>query len=166
VAQKVTSEAQLSYLHCGLSWRANYNLLLDELGDTLNLRSWASNADNTDKCFDPAKIKLIAGDVNKVKAEQSRPHQMKISLMATRDASPAPSVDLREFDEFHLYTLPLATTLRIAEPKQVYFVRAEQAVLRLSRGFARLKLAQFSFGSFESKLGCQCSASDRDLPRI
>ena len=61
--QQVTFEAQLSYLTGGLSWRADYNLLLDERGDTLNLRGWVSIENNTGKRFDAAKIKLIAGDV-------------------------------------------------------------------------------------------------------
>jgi hypothetical protein len=41
-------------------------------------------------------------------------------------AEAAPEVEAKKFDEFHMYSLPLATTLRDRETKQVEFVRAEQ----------------------------------------
>lgn len=117
-------DAQLSYLTNGMSWKADYNLVLPETGDDVTLTGWVSVENNTGKTFENATIKLIAGDVNKVKPAQPVRRE-KVYAMAMADAAPAPQVEAKKFDEFHMYSLPLATTLRDSETKQVEFVRAE-----------------------------------------
>jgi hypothetical protein len=122
--QNAVFDAQLSYLTNGMSWKADYNLVLPEQGDAVTLTGWVSIENNTGKTFEDAKIKLIAGDVNKVVPQpQARGRVME---MAMADSwGKAPQVEEKKFDEFHMYTLPLATTLRDRETKQVEFVRAE-----------------------------------------
>ncbi|MGB0414014.1 MAG: DUF4139 domain-containing protein [Coraliomargarita sp.] len=117
-------DAQLSYLTNGMNWKADYNLVLPEQGDELTLTGWVSIENNTGKTFEDAKIKLVAGDVNKV---QEQPERYKTrALNATfGSAAAAPQVEEKKFDEFRMYTLPLPTTLRDRETKQVEFVRAE-----------------------------------------
>lgn len=48
---------------------------------------------------------------------------MEMAMVSSRGA---PEVEAKKFDEFHMYSLPLATTLRDRETKQVEFVRAEK----------------------------------------
>ena len=123
--KKAKVDAQLSYLTNGMSWKSDYNLVLPEKGDDVTLTGWVSIENNTGKTFEDAKIKLVAGDVNKVKpAPQVR--RKEVYAMAMADSvRAAPQVEEKKFDEFHMYTLPLATTLRDRETKQVEFVRAE-----------------------------------------
>jgi hypothetical protein len=122
--QTADFEAQLSYLTRGMSWKADYNLVLPEQGDSVTLAGWVSVENNTGKTFEAAKIKLIAGDVNKV--EEGRPQvAFDNYAMAELRGAKAPQVEEKKFDEFHMYALPLATTLRDGETKQVEFVRAE-----------------------------------------
>lgn len=116
-------DAQLSYLTQGMSWKADYNLVLPEEGDEVTLTGWVSIENNTGKTFEDAKIKLIAGDVNKV--VESDPFGGKVMEMAVMDSRAAPKVEEKKFDEFHMYTMPLTTTLRDRETKQLEFVRAE-----------------------------------------
>lgn len=119
-------DAQLSYLTNGMNWKADYNLVLPEQGDVLTLTGWVSITNNTGKTFEDAKIKLVAGDVNKVQehfsADPFAAQKMRLAGSAMADA---PQVEAKKFDEFHMYTLPLPTTLRDRETKQVEFVRAE-----------------------------------------
>lgn len=117
-------DAQLSYLTNGMSWKSDYNLVLPEKGDNVTLTGWVSIENNTGKTFENAKIKLIAGDVNKVEPPQNLRRE-KVFAMAMADSAPAPQVEEKKFDEFHMYSLPLATTLRDRETKQVEFVRGE-----------------------------------------
>ncbi|MFP4068787.1 MAG: DUF4139 domain-containing protein [Opitutales bacterium] len=117
-------EAQLSYLTYGMSWKADYNLVLPEAGDAVTLTGWVSIENQTGSTFEDAKIKLIAGDVNKVRDDRQKAER-EVYAMAMRADAAAPKVEEKKFDEFHMYTLPLATTLRDAETKQVEFVRAE-----------------------------------------
>ena len=123
--RKATFDAQLSYLTGGMSWKADYNLVLPETGDAVTLTGWISIENNTGKTFVEAMIKLIAGDVNRVKpAMEGLPSGIVYKSAAVADLA-APQVEEKKFDEFHMYTLPLATTLRDRETKQVEFTRAE-----------------------------------------
>ncbi len=124
--QKAKFDAQLSYLTGGMSWKSDYNLVLPEAGDTVTLTGWISIDNNTGKTFEAAKIKLIAGDVNKVKQAQPPAGVYADGMMVRKTLAIAPpKVEEKKFDEFHMYSLPLATTLRDQETKQVEFVRAE-----------------------------------------
>jgi len=118
-------DAQLSYLTQGMSWKADYNLVLPEEGDVVTLTGWVSIENNTGKTFEDAKLKLIAGDVNKVQDGQVDPFGGVRAMAFDSIQEKAPQVEEKKFDEFHMYSLPLATTLRDRETKQVEFVRAE-----------------------------------------
>lgn len=118
-------DAQLSYLTSGMSWKSDYNLVLPQEGDEVTLTGWVSIENNTGTTFEDASIKLIAGDVNKV-VEQPQQYRKEVYAMAMADSRAAPQVEAKKFDEFHMYSLPLKTTLRDRETKQVEFVRAEK----------------------------------------
>jgi hypothetical protein len=116
-------DAELSYVTGGMSWQSAYNLVAPEKGDTLDMVGWVTIDNQTGKSFNQAKIKLMAGDVNKI-----QPQNRNMGL-ASRDMSSvfagAPPVTEKAFDEYHLYTLERATTLLDRETKQVEFVRAD-----------------------------------------
>ena len=118
-------DAQLSYLTNGMSWKSDYNLVLPEKGDQVTLTGWVSIDNNTGTSFQDASIKLIAGDVNKVQSSPQVRGQVMEMAMAKSYAD-APQVEAKKFDEFHMYSLPLKTTLRDSETKQVEFVRSQQ----------------------------------------
>lgn len=118
-------DAQLSYLTDGISWKSDYNLVLPEEGDDVTLTGWVSIENNTGTSFDNASIKLIAGDVNKAEDQNQGRRQIKV-MMERAGPSAAPKVEAKKFDEFHMYSLPLKTTLRDGETKQVEFVRSEK----------------------------------------
>lgn len=125
-SKKASFDAQLSYLTDGMTWKSDYNLVLPEEGDEVTLAGWISIENNTGTTFEDASIKLIAGDVNKVQPRpQARGAVMAMS-MADSFAEAAPKVEAKKFDEFHMYSLPLETTLRDSETKQVEFVRSEK----------------------------------------
>jgi len=123
--QNAKFDAQLSYLTNGMSWKADYNLVLPEKGDDVTLTGWVSIENSTGKTFENATIKLIAGEVNKVQAAPIRRRNQVYAMAMESDMARAPQVKEKKFDEFHMYSLPLATTLRDRETKQVEFVRAE-----------------------------------------
>lgn len=118
-----TLDAQLSYLTRGMSWKADYNVVLPEKGDNVSLTGWVSLTNETGTNFTDAAIKLIAGDVNKV--EDAQPARLRDMYALEMARAAPPEVETRKFDEFHLYQLPQRTTLRDQETKQVEFVRAD-----------------------------------------
>ena len=120
--------AEVGYVTGGFDWSASYNLVSPEKGDLVDLVGWITMKNESGKTFENAKIKLLAGDVNKIRP----PHSTLLGGMRTRamnmamaDES-APAVTEKAFDEFHLYSIARPTTLLDRETKQVEFVHAEK----------------------------------------
>ncbi len=116
-------EAEVAYVTQGFSWEASYNLVAPEKGDLVDFVGWITMKNDSGTGFKDAKIKLMAGDVNKVQQQQPRMEMFARGGMPV-DAMAAPVVSEKAFDEFHLYTLANPATLRDKETKQVEFVRA------------------------------------------
>lgn len=123
-------DAELSYVTSGLRWEADYNLVAnatgpaDPKGETVDLVGWITLQNYCGKTFENARLKLIAGDVQKLQPQQ-RDMLMKAARMEAMNApAAAPPVTERSFDEYHLYSLQRSTTLHDMETKQVEFVRA------------------------------------------
>ncbi len=117
-----TFDAELSYVTGGMTWNADYNIVAPETGDTLDLVGWVTLDNQSGKQFDHARIKLMAGDVNKVSPASAYPATAK-RAMVVGGFMAEPQVSEQAFEDYHLYTLPLATTLHDRETKQVEFLR-------------------------------------------
>lgn len=115
--------SEFSYVTGGLTWLADYNIIAPEKGDTVDLVGWVTIDNQSGKTFDNARIKLMAGDVNKIQAGQNVPMN-RMAMAASEAVAIGPPVTEKTFDEYHLYTLARSTTLRDHETKQVEFVRA------------------------------------------
>lgn len=123
VPQAAKFEAELGYITAGMSWDAAYNLVAPEKGDLLDIVGWVTVNNQSGKVFDAAAVKLMAGDVSKLqpKAPMSGARGDMVRLQAFEMSA---AVSEKAFDEFHLYTLPRAVSLRDRETKQVEFMRA------------------------------------------
>jgi hypothetical protein len=120
--QPARFDAELSYVSGGMSWSSDYNIIAPETGDTLDLVGWVTLDNQSGKQFDHARIKLMAGDVNKV---QPRDQAMfYASTGAVGGMIQQPQVTEKTFEDYHLYTLPQPTTIHDRETKQVEFLRA------------------------------------------
>ena len=119
--QAIKSQAELAYITGGLTWQASYNIVAPEKGDALEIIGWITMHNQSGRDFENAKIKLLAGDVNKI-APPERGNLARMAVQAM--AMSAPEVTEKPFDEFHLYSLPRPTTLLNQETKQVEFLRA------------------------------------------
>src|SRR5204862_6158378 len=97
-------DVELGYITGGMKWEADYNLVAPETGDTLDLVGWITIDNQSGKTFDHAKIKLMAGDVNKVQPQRRAYGMARMKTMAMADESAA-AVTEKAFDEYHLYTL-------------------------------------------------------------
>jgi len=120
--------AEISYVSGGMNWQSDYNVVVqDQPGsktDLLDMIGWITVRNFSGKTFEDARIKLMAGDVNKIQEPTLAGRAYAATQMVEVDAASAPVVREKAFDEFHLYTLQRPTTLRDAETKQVEFVRA------------------------------------------
>lgn len=115
--------AEFSYVTGGMSWQADYNIVAPEKGDLVDIVGWVTMDNQTGRTFENARIKLMAGDVNKIQPGMAGGMAMKMAVSAAADMV-GPAVTEKAFDEYHLYTLERSTTLRDRETKQVEFIRA------------------------------------------
>jgi hypothetical protein len=119
-------DAEVGYVTGGFDWSASYNLVSPEKGDCCDLTGWITMNNNSGKTFENAKIKLLAGDVNKIQPQTRSRSMVAFALGGAVDKAEAPAVTEKAFDEFHLYSIARATTLHDHETKQVEFVHAEK----------------------------------------
>jgi hypothetical protein len=112
-------DAELSYVTGEMRWEANYNLVLPEEGDSLDFVGWITMGNDSGRSFEQARIKLMAGDVNKIQY-----YSGGRSSAGGGGGGGGRPVHEMPFDDYHLYTLERPTTLLDHEQKQVEFVRA------------------------------------------
>ena len=116
--------AEVAYLSRGFTWEASYNLVATEKSDIVDVVGWVTMNNQSGMTFNEAKIKLMAGDVNRLEPRGPQPFGSVAKGRAMAAAASDAVVTERAFDEFHLYTLGNPVTLRDKETKQVEFVRA------------------------------------------
>ena len=109
---------EVTYLTGGLSWQADYVLLLSSMEKSLDLDGWVTLSNTSGASFRDAQLKLIAGDLQRVMQAGMTPEDM---LRAAPTATP---VQQREFFEYHLYEIPRPLTVKENETKQIQFVSA------------------------------------------
>ena len=120
--------AELSYVTGGMKWQADYNIVAPEKGDLVDIVGWITMDNRTGMTFENARIKLMAGDVNKIQPGIGGRDEMVFKAVNAAMASPA--VSEKAFDEYHLYTLEHTTTLRDRETKQVEFIHAAGVITK------------------------------------
>lgn len=146
VAAKVAGE--ISYITGGLSWQASYNLIAPEKGDTVDVVGWITIDNRSGKVFPQATIKLMAGDVHKIQPTGG-PTSGSDGFLVAGMRGPAPQVTEKAFDEFHLYSLPLPTTLHDKQKKQVEFIRALGVVAKAIYVYDGAALGAYRGWNFE-----------------
>jgi len=112
---------EVTYLSQGFSWAADYVLTVGEEtagtgNSTADLTGWVTLSNDTSTSYENAQLKLVAGDVQRVRAAMTSEDD--------RDYDGIPDKEDRQFKEesffeYHLYTLDRPTTLLSNEQKQV-----------------------------------------------
>ena len=113
-------QVELTYLTNGMSWTADYILLLGEGNTSLDLNGWITLNNSSGTSYTDALVKLVAGDVNRLPQPE-----MRGDVLMEMAAAPAPIDDgvvQREFYEYQLYEIARPVTVNNNETKQVEFV--------------------------------------------
>ena len=109
-------KAEVSYLTSGINWHAEYVAVVDQKDQNLELASWVSIDNRSGATYQDAKVKLIAGEVHRVREERIPPRLAKGYMV---EAAAAPQFEEKAFFEYHLYTLLRPATIKDNEIKQV-----------------------------------------------
>lgn len=126
-------EAELSYLTGGLSWHPDYVAQYDSDSNRMTLLAWATVTNGTGSDFPNAKMKLIAGDVNRTRPVAppvpmvARAMKAEAADMAQSFGSGvAPTAGLAT----HVYTIPKLTSLAPFETKQLGLLNSPSIPVR------------------------------------
>ncbi len=133
---------ELAYLTEGLTWSADYVLRLAPEGERARLTGWVTVRNETGTTFPEARLKLVAGDVNRV-----RPPEALYGDGALRGvpetAKAAPQFEERALFEYHLYELQRPTTLENRSSKQIEFIAAPDVPVEKVFVYDGLQLGRF-----------------------
>jgi hypothetical protein len=104
-----------TYQTSGLTWRADYNLVLDGSGTKADLAAWVTMLNVSGASYRDARLKLVAGDVQRV-----QPALYAAPPMAAAPAEGgAAGFEEKAFFEYHLYTLPRPTSVLDQSTQQI-----------------------------------------------
>jgi len=119
---------EASYLTNGINWRADYIVTLNDADDRADLSGWVTIDNKSGTTYRNAKLKLIAGDVNRVKDEYE--YKDKMLRAAEMAAKAAPQFKEEAFFEYHIYTLERPATIKENQTKQIGLVNADTIPVR------------------------------------
>ena len=112
---------EVSYLTQNISWKADYILVLNEDDDAADLSGWVTLDNRSGATYRNAQLKLVAGDVNRVKEKKDFVRYE----MAERRVARTPQFKEKEFFEYHIYDLQRKTTVKDRQTKQVRLLGAD-----------------------------------------
>ncbi|MGZ5114299.1 MAG: DUF4139 domain-containing protein [Usitatibacter sp.] len=119
-ARAGTQASRFSYQTGGMTWWTDYNLTYSEPAPgacRVDVGAWVTIVNQSGTAFADARLKLMAGDVQRVQPPQRiypASASMEMAKVARTD-----SFQEKAFFEYHLYTLGRATTLANNSTKQV-----------------------------------------------
>ncbi|HWL93460.1 MAG TPA: DUF4139 domain-containing protein [Phycisphaerae bacterium] len=108
-----------TYQTAGLTWRADYNVVMNEADTKADIGAWVSLLNLSGAGYKNARLKLIAGDVQRIqpahpmRAYAGRGGEME--MMAKDEAG----FQEKSFFEYHLYTLPRRTDILMNTTQQI-----------------------------------------------
>jgi hypothetical protein len=124
-------KTRVTYQTGGITWWADYNLIFNEGADAnsgmLDLSAWVSVINQSGASYADARLKLVAGDVQRVQPQANYTMRREVLEMAAAAPADKAGFEQKDFFEFHLYTLGRRTTLPNNSTKQIeLFDQAKQ----------------------------------------
>ena len=113
-----THDAQVTYQTDQITWRADYNIVVNKDDTAADIGAWVTVVNQSGAAYPEAKLKLIAGDVHRLKPpEELYGRSFGDQRASLKDARP--EFAEKSFFEFHLYTLNRPTSLANKSTKQI-----------------------------------------------
>ncbi len=112
---------EVSYLTNNLNWKADYVMSVNDSDTLADLSGWVTLDNKSGATYTDAKLKLVAGEVNRVADSMSR---AKAGRMEFAMAAEAPGFVEKSFFEYHIYDLQRPTTIKDNQTKQVSLLEA------------------------------------------
>jgi len=122
-----TTDAVVGYQTSGINWHAEYVGVLSDDEKTLDLTGWVSIDNRSGKSYQNARLKVIAGDINRAQPVPRRGYDYLTK--AAMPMAEAAGFEEKPFFEYHMYTLPRPATVANNEIKQISMFEPATAVV-------------------------------------
>ena len=134
---------EVTYLTQNLNWAADYVFVIND-SDTLgDLTGWVTLTNHSGASYENAKLKLVAGDVQRIQPGRSRD---EYAPQKSAEASGRAQFKEEGFFEYHLYTLERPTNLLQNEQKQVTLLEGQG--IKLDKRLIFYGAAQYYRGNY------------------
>jgi hypothetical protein len=115
-------DLEVSYLTDGISWNADYVLVLNKDDTATDISGWVTIDNTSGATYDDAVLKLVAGKVNRAEVRtKDRAFAMKSMVM---EEAGQPQFLEKAFYEYHIYNLQRKTTIKDRQTKQISLFEA------------------------------------------
>ncbi len=116
---------EVSYLTGATGWDAEYVARLSSDDERLSLDGWAVLRNGTDRTWEDARVKLVAGEVGR--EDRQRP---EMAMAARAGGADDAGAERRAVGDFHVYELPRPVTLEAGATVRSRLLRAEEVAVR------------------------------------
>jgi hypothetical protein len=112
---------EVTYLTQNLNWACDYVFVINDSDTAGDLTGWVTLTNHSGATYENAKLKLVAGDVQRLQRGRTRDEEVSKAATAGGQAQ------FREegFFEYHLYTLERPTNMLQNEQKQVTLLEGQ-----------------------------------------
>jgi hypothetical protein len=121
---------EASYLTGGITWKADYVVVLSATDDRGDLTGWVTIDNKSGATYGNAALKLVAGDVNRAQDKKRDARMLDAAAKAATVTEAYREFQAEGFFEYHLYTLDGRTTIKDNQTKQLSLMSASEVPIR------------------------------------
>jgi hypothetical protein len=159
---------EASYLTNDINWQSDYVVTLNDKDDKADLAGWVTIDNKSGTTYRNAKLKLVAGDVNRVMDElEYKRGMLQVAEMAAKAA--APQFKEESFFEYHIYTLQRPATVKDNQTKQISLVQADAIAVKkelLYRGASYYYRSRYGEAISNQKIGVFVEIENREMNHL
>jgi len=125
-AQPKEQTLEVSYLTNNITWKADYVGVLNKDDALIDFSGWVTVDNNSGAVYKNAKLKLIAGEINRVQPAFPMDGMAAAGMMdmAKSFRAAEPQFKQQQLFEYHMYDLQRPTTLKNQQSKQIQLLEA------------------------------------------
>jgi len=120
---------EASYLTGGLTWKADYVVVLNARDDGGDLSGWVTIDNKSGATYPDAALKLVAGDIHRAQTRREMRDALEYAAKAGA-AEPSRQFQQEAFFEYHLYSLDGRTTIKQNQTKQISLLNVAEIPIK------------------------------------
>ncbi len=124
-----TQRVEASYLTSGITWKADYVVVLNAKDNGGDLSGWVTVDNKSGATYSDAALKLVAGDVNRARTRREMADALEYAAKAA-PAAPPRQFQQESFFEYHLYSLEGRTTIKQNQMKQISLLNVTEIPIK------------------------------------